>query len=152
MPVLIRHGGDGSYGLAGDVVNGGTGKNNSTATVGFVNASTIYNVPAADWSFFVADRVYVVKGIRGVVDVAGSDGSAVTATIRKVPDGTALASGTALHTGTFNLKGTAATNQSLTLSATATDLQLYAGDRLAVDMTGTATAAIGAITVNLAPA
>jgi hypothetical protein len=108
-------------------------------------------VPAADASFFVADRAYVVKGIRGVNDVIGT-GGACTAVVRKVPTGTGLTSGTALHSGSYNLVGTAATNQILTLSTTASDLLLAAGDRLAIDYTGTATSAIGAVTVTMSPA
>jgi hypothetical protein len=142
MSVDIHQRADGGLGMAG---TGGT------ANSGFVVASTIYNVPAADFSFFVADRPYVVVGIRGAVDVAGT-GGACTAVIRKVPSGTALTSGTALHSSTYNLVGTAATNQILTLSTTASDLQIAAGDRIAFDLTGTATSAIGCITVHLAPA
>ena len=142
MSVDIHQRGDGGLGMAG---TGGT------ANSGFVPASTIYNVPASDFSFFVADRPYVVVGIRGVNDVIGT-GGACTATIRKVPSGTALTSGTALHSSTFNLVGTAATNQTLTLSTTLSDLQIAAGDRIAFDLTGTATSAIGCITVHLAPA
>lgn len=147
MSVDIRQGVDGSLELIGDQ----NSTRNPTANAGFIAASINYNVPAADASFFVADRAYVVKGIRGVNDVIGT-GGACTAVVRKVPTGTALASGTALHASTYNLVGTAATNQILTLSTTASDLLLAAGDRLAVDYTGTATSAIGCITVTLAPA
>ena len=147
MSVDIRQGADGSLEMVGDQ----NSTRNPTANTGWMAASFNYNVPAADVSFFVADRAYVVKGIRGVTDVAGT-GGACTAVIRKVPSGTALASGTALHSGTYNLVGTVATNQALTLSTTASDLLLAAGDRLAFDLTGTATSAIGAVSVTLAPA
>lgn len=147
MSVDIRQGADGGLEMVGDQNT----TRNPTANAGFVAASIGYNVPAADASFFVADRAYVVKGIRGVNDVIGTGGAA-TAIVRKVPSGTALASGTALHTGSFNLVGTAATNQILTLSTTGSDLLLAAGDRLALDYTGTATSAIGCVTVSLSPA
>lgn len=147
MSLDIRQNADGSLDLVGDQ----NSTRNPTAGVGFIGASINYNVPAADTSFFVADRAYVVKGIRGVNDVIGT-GGACTAVVRKVPTGTALTSGTALHSSTYNLVGTAATNQILTLSTTASDLLLAAGDRLAVDYTGTATSAIGCITVTLSPA
>lgn len=147
MSVDIRQGVDGSLEMVGDQDS----TRNPTAGNGWLVASIVYNAPA-DSSFFVADRAYVVKGIRGAVDVAGSDGSAVTAVVRKVASGTALTSGTALHSGSFNLKGTAATNQTLTLSTTASDLNIPAGTRLALDVTGTTTAATGCITVTLAPA
>lgn len=147
MSIDIRQGADSSLEMVGDQDS----TRNPTANTGFIDASFIYNVPAADASFFIADRAYTVKGIRGVNDVIGT-GGACTAVIRKVPSGTALASGTALHSGSFNLVGTAATNQILTLSTTAGVLLLAAGDRLAFDLTGTATSAIGCISVALAPA
>lgn len=145
MSVDIRQEADGSLGMVGAA---------TTSTVsgsGFIPASIYYNASTADTSFFVADRVYAVKAIRGRVDVAGT-GGACTAVIRKVPSATALASGTALHSGSFNLVGTATQNQSLTLSTTASDLLLAVGDALVYDLTGTATSAVGSITVHLAPA
>lgn len=123
-----------------------------TATSGFVAVSGVYNASSVDFSFFVADRSYRVVGIRCVPDVAGTDAGAVTAVIRKVPSGTALTSGTALHSSTYNLKGTAATTQTLTVSTTASDLAIAAGDRIAIDFTGVLTSATGVVTVSLAPA
>lgn len=137
----IRQNGDGSLGIEGTANGDG----------GFVTAGINYIATTVDSTFFVADRPYVVKGIRGRVDVAGT-GGACTATIRKVPSGTALASGTALHSGTYNLVGTAATGQALTVSTTDSDLLLAAGDAIAYNLTGTATSAVGNITVTLAPA
>ena len=134
-----------------DLVGDQGSTRNPTATAGFVAASMNYNVPAADTSIFQADRAYIVRGIRGTPDVAGT-GGACTATIRKVPSGTAITSGTALHSSTYNLVGSVNTSQVLTLSTTTSDLLLKAGDRIAVDFTGTATSAVGSITVNLSPA
>lgn len=99
--------------------------------------------------FFTADRSLRVATIRVRVDIAGTDVGGVTAVIRKVPSGTAVASGTALHTGSINLKGTANTNQSLTLSSTPTDLELVDGDSLAFHLTGVPAVAQGAVTVVL---
>ena len=147
MSVDIRQSADGSLEMVGDQNT----TRNPTANAGWMAASVGYNVPAASASFFVADRAYVVKGIRGVNDVIGT-GGACTAVIRKVPSGTALASGTALHASTYNLVGTAATNQILTLSTVVSELLLAAGDRLAINYTGVATSAIGCVTVTLAPA
>lgn len=147
MSVDIRQGADGSLEMIGDQNT----TRNPTAGVGWITATINYAVPTVDSSFFVADRAYVVKGIRGVNDVIGT-GGACTAIIRKVPSGTALTSGTALHSSTYNLVGTAATNQTLVLSTTGSDLLLAAGDRIAADWTGTATSAVGCITVTLAPA
>lgn len=109
-----------------------------------------YTALSVDKTFFVAPRACRVKAITGRVTVAGADAGAVTAVVRKVPSGTAITSGTALHSGTFNLKGTADTNQALTLSTTASDIELAAGDALAVDFTGTLTSATGSISVGLA--
>ena len=121
-------------------------------SAGFVTTSTEYVAASIDKAFYVANRRMIVKGITGSVTVAGTDAGAVTATIRKVPSGTALASGTALHSGTFNLKGTAVTVQDLTLSTTASDLVITDGDSLAIDFTGVLTAATGCISVHMAPA
>jgi len=118
---------------------------------GWVPVTVNYVATTADSTFFVADRAYVVKAIRGRVDVAGT-GGACTVQIRKTPTATAPASGTALHSGSFNIVGTANANQSLTLSTTASDLLLAPGDALSYDLTGTATSAVGSITVHLSPA
>lgn len=124
-------------------VDGGAGQ--------FIQKTAVYNASSVDFVFFVATRSVRVEAITGFVTVAGTDASAVTAVVRKVPSGTALASGTALHSGSFNLKGTAVTTQALTPSTTASDLILAAGDSLAVDFTGTLTSATGAITVGMTP-
>lgn len=133
---------DGSLGIQGDTKDDG----------GFIPVSFYWNVPNADTAFFIADRPYVVKAIRSRVDTAGTDVGAVTGAIKKAPSATAIASGTALHSGTIDLKGTAATNQAITLSTTASTLKIAAGDAIGFDLTGTATAAVGCVTVFLAPA
>src|SRR3954471_4498982 len=104
MGVQFKQLADSSVGLQGDTT-GGNG--------GFIPASFLYTAAVTDATFFVADRPYVVKAVRGRVDVAGS-GGACTAIIRKVPSGTALASGTAVHSSTYNLVGTALAQQTLT--------------------------------------
>lgn len=118
---------------------------------GFVPVSVIYGPNSVTTSFFVADRAYRIKTIICRPEVAGIDPGAVSAVIRKVPAGTAAGSGTAVQSGSFNLKGTAAANQSAALSATDSDLNLAQNEALAVTFTGTLTAAVGAITVNLCP-
>lgn len=137
----IKQLGDSSLGIEGSA--GGDG--------GFVPVVLAYTASTVDCTLFTADRPYVVKAIRGRVDVAGT-GGACTAQIRKVPSGTAITSGTVLHSGSFNLVGTANAQQALTLSTTASDLLLAAGDSIAYDLTGTATSAVGAISVTLNPA
>jgi hypothetical protein len=119
---------------------------------GFTAANCEWNASSVDKTFYVANRRVVVKGIRPRVTVAGTDASAVTAVVRKVPSGTAITSGTALHSGSINLKGTADTNQSITLSTTSSDLLMDAGDALAIDFTGTLTSATGVVSVWLVPA
>lgn len=118
---------------------------------GFVPVNIPYNVPAADVLAFIAPRRMIVKAIRGCPSVAGTGGAA-TAVVKKASGTTAIASGTALHASSFDLVGTINTVQTLTLSTTASDLVIEAGDRVGVDFTGTATSAIGVITVMLAPA
>lgn len=141
MPQL-RQNADGSLGVQGkDVDNGG-----------FVTVNIEYNASSVDKVSFVATRAYVVHGITGRPTVAGTDGSAVTAVIKKAASATAITAGTALHSSTYNLKGTADTIQALTLSTTASDLEIPAGTAIGVDFTGTLTSATGVITVTLAPA
>lgn len=118
---------------------------------GFIPVTLNYTASIVDCTVFTADRPFVVKAIRGRVDVAGT-GGACTAVVRKVPSGTAITSGTALHSSSYNLVGTVNTQQTLTLSTTASDLLLAAGDSIAVDVTGTATSAVGNLSVLLNPA
>jgi hypothetical protein len=140
MPVLKQNS-DGSMGIQGADLDAG----------GFVPVSIEWNASSVDKVAFVANRSYVVAGIRARPEVAGTDGSAVTAAIKKAASGTAIASGTALHSGSINLKGTAATNQTLTLSTTPSDLVIAAGDSIGIDFTGTLTSATGVVTVTLLP-
>lgn len=98
---------------------------------------------------FVADADYEVTRIVCVPSVAGSDGSAVTADVKKASGTTAVATGTSVATGTFNLKGTAHTLQTATLSSTQATIRLTTNDRLGVDFTGVLTAAVGMIQINL---
>ena len=130
---------DGSMGLEGSAAGQGE----------FVPASFHWSPTSTDAPFFTATRPLVVQAITATVEVAGTDAGAVTAVIRKAPSGTALASGTALHSGSINLKGTAATNQALTLSTTSGVVNLAAGDRLAFDLTGVMTSAVGSVTVHM---
>ena len=104
-----------------------------------------------DGAFFTASRALQIQSIIARPLVVGADGGAVTAQIRKAPSGTAAASGTVVHSGTIDLKGTINTNQSLTLSTTAADILLAAGDSLCLDVTGTTTAARGIVTALLLP-
>lgn len=107
------------------------------------------NASLADQAFFVANRAYQVVAIREVHSTAGSDGGAVTLQVTKDTGTNAPGAGTDLLTNNsnagFDLKGTANTVQTGTLTATAASLQLAAGDRLAVDFAGTLTALAGVV-------
>jgi hypothetical protein len=142
MSVDIQQNADGSMRLVG---------NDGTALSGFQITANPYNATSVDMVMFTASRACVVTGIIGRVDTAGTDAGAVTAQVRKVPSGTALTGGTVLHTGTYNLKGTANANQVLTLSTTDGALRLAAGDSIVLDFTGVLTAAAGCISVTCAP-
>jgi len=142
VPISIKQDGDGSAGLVGQ--DGGAGE--------FVHVNIEYNASSVDKVAFVATRSFIVKSITGRPTVAGTDGSAVTAVIKKAASATAITSGTALHSSTFNLKGTADTIQALTLSTTASDLAIPSGTAIGIDFTGTLTSATGVVTVCLVPA
>ncbi len=102
-------------------------------------------------AIFVAPWPCIVTHIVGRPRVAGSDGSAVTLSFYKAADGVAVASGTLLHSGTYDMKGTADTNQELTLVSDRDSLTLAAGDSIGYALTGTATAAVGTVTVTVEP-
>lgn len=105
-------------------------------------------VPASvDKRIFTADRACIVKSIEMTVTASGTDGSAVTLMIKKVPSGTAIASGSDCLASTFDLKGTANTKQSGSLHGTPANYTLAVGDALALDFTGTLTDAAGQVTV-----
>lgn len=119
---------------------------------GFIIASTRWDANTLDNYFFVAARPMRVVGIDARVTVAGTDAGAVTVYVIKAASGVGVGSGTALHTGTVNLKGTANTNQSVTLSTTAGVLDIAAGTALGLNFSGVLTSASGVITVTMVPA
>lgn len=126
-------------------------------TLGVANATSACKVvtfnyisSVATQKFFVAPVAMRVVAIHGVTRVAGS-GGACTFSFYKAADGVAVASGTLLHAGTFDLVGTADTNQYLTLVTNSDSLTLAPGDSIGQALTGTATSAVGSITVTLEP-
>ena len=127
------------------------------ATIGSIPHDVVvcFNYSAAaetvDTWLFVADTDYEIVSIKLIPRVAGSDGSAVTADIMKASGTTAPASGTTVLSAvdSFNLKGTADTLQTGTLAASQATRRLAANDRLGVNFTGTLTAAVGYIQINL---
>lgn len=132
---------------------------NSDGSVGFSGSQsgpTEFTYDARSWGptstaspGFVASRPYQVKSIIARVEVAGTDAGAVTAVVYMAPSGTALSAGTALHTGTINLKGTAATNQVLTLGTTTL---IPTGAAVGIVYTGVLTSATGGVTIGMCPA
>lgn len=78
----------------------------------------------------------------------GTDGSAVTLMVKKVPSGTAKASGTDMLAAGISLKATIDTVQSPALHAAAANYTGAAGDGIGLVLTGTATAVDG-VTVSV---
>lgn len=99
-----------------------------------------------DSNIFTAPYALKVTSITYAPTVAGTNGSAVTLEVEKCTGTTAPASGTAIHSGTANLKGTINTVQTLTLVTSGAEV-LAAGDRLALDVTGTLTDVAGVVTI-----
>lgn len=106
------------------------------------------NGAIADGAVFIAEADYEVLEVAERHGTAGSDNGDVTMDVKKVPNGTAVGSGTSVLASTFDMKSTADTlvrkNRSNGgLSTTASALRLAAGDALALDFTGTLTALAG---------
>lgn len=110
-----------------------------------------YTASLVTQTVFTATRAVRVKAILGRVRVQGT-GGACTIQFFKCGSGTAVGSGTALdNSSTFNLVGTVDTNQSITLSSTVATVTLAAGDSIGYVLTGTATSAVGSITIHVVP-
>lgn len=109
-----------------------------------VDFNVIGGAAAADYDGCVIMRGawQLVAGIERH-QVAGNDGGAVTLMVKKVPSGTAKASGTDMLSAGVNLKGTADTNAALALHATTANLQVADGNAIALVLTGTATTCDG---------
>ena len=119
---------------------------------GFVDAQISFSIAAdmVNTNFFVANRSYQIKAVREVHAVV-SDGAS-TVEVEKCTGTQAPGSGVDIATATFDMTGTANTVLTGTLTGTAADLILVAGNRLALVYTGTSTGCIGqAIDVLLAP-
>lgn len=96
-------------------------------------------------AFWIAPFACRVVSIREMHTTAGSDGGAVTLVVEKLTGTQAPGAGTSLQSANIDLKGTANTVQAPALSATASDLALAAGNRLALKLTGTPTAIAGLV-------
>ena len=94
-------------------------------------------------SFFIADAAMELIEAVERHETAGSDGGAVTLMVTKVPSGTAKGAGTDMLAAGVDLKAVADTNITGTLHGTQANLQLAAGDAVALVTTGTLTAVAG---------
>lgn len=105
-------------------------------------SKVIYNV-------FVARRGYQVTSIDYTPDTA--QGGALTATVVKATGTATPASATTpMHAAAgINLNGTAHTVQSITLTSTAADLVLAAGERIAIVLSGAMTVGSGNLSIRM---
>lgn len=126
---------------------------------GFKPATHLYiNIPLAaasvdNWAF-VSPRTLQIISIREIHSVVGGGSAAVRP--RKVTDTSApgaAASSTVkeLTTAAFDLTTVINTTVVATLSATAADLQLAAGDKIGLDFSGTLTGLVGVMTIAVRP-
>lgn len=119
------------------------------ANKGFLPLNFKVNIGDVDGVVYVANRPYRVLAIEGAPWVA--EGGALTLTVLKFTSGQdPTTQGTALHTGTFNLNGTADTVQSLTM-ATGTTPDLADGECIAFRLSAAVATAQAGITITLAP-
>ena len=109
------------------------------------------NAEAVDTWIFIADTNYEVTRVTCIPTVAGTDAGAVTADVMKASGTTAVSSGATVLSAadSFNLKSTVNTLQTGTLTTTQSSRRLTTNDRLGVNFTGTLTAAVGYIQINL---
>jgi len=122
------------------------------STEQYIVADQFIASSVADIQFFTAPVKCQVVSIREVHATAGTDGSAVSGTIRRCQGTEAATAGDDLIGSTkINFKGTALTEQKFDaadsgeLTSTTANLTLEAGDRLSLDVTGTTTALAGVI-------
>lgn len=115
-----------------------------------VNLGNLSASSASGDAVFIANRAYQVTAVRAVWSHIGGSGAA--AQVEKLTGTTAPGSGTAILQSAFDLTSTANTVGTGTLSATVGNLQLAAGDRLGVKLSGTLTALTGLnVTIHLKP-
>lgn len=121
---------------------------NATSMSKFVEFQYISTVVTQ--AIFIAPIKLRLTSIAGVTRVAGS-GGACSFSFYKAADGIAMASGSLLHSGNYDLVGTADINQYMTLVNDVSVLDFNAGDRLGLVLSGTATSAVGIICATFEP-
>lgn len=143
----------------GDLSDDGAGCTAGAASTSVAGIAKLHNVPVAvGWPagldpnnvvLATINQASTISAIIGSVETAV--GAAATLTVSKAPSGTACSAGTVLHSGSFNANGTAATNQTLTVTTSS----LSVGDRICLQTTNSANwvagTGIGTITVFLSP-
>ncbi len=109
-------------------------------TISLHASKVVYNV-------FVASSAWQVTNIYYVPDIA--QGGALTATVVKaVSTATPASATTPMHSaGGIDLNGTAHTVQTISLTATTADLQLAAGNRIGLVLSGAMTVGSGLLVV-----
>lgn len=95
----------------------------------------------AGGTFFIADRALTITRITGVVEVP--NGGPVSVVVVRAASGVPLASGTPVHTGTFDANGTPGFYLDLSVNVAA----VAPGDRLGLTTTGEFTDSVGSISV-----
>jgi hypothetical protein len=131
---------------------------NAWNTGGGVAAARSVGIPLTgtmvDQHVFVADRAYKVSAINEIHSVVGGAGANVRPrkiTDTSAPGAVAGATVKELTTAVFDLTAVINTTQTGVLSATAADLLLATGDKIALDFSGTITGLVGMLTITLAP-
>ena len=93
--------------------------------------------------FYIVPVACTVVRVQEVHQTKGTDGAAVTVGIEKLSGADALGAGDSVLESEFSLKETIDTIQTGTLSSTLSNRSLIAGDRLALEDTGTLTSVAG---------
>lgn len=110
-----------------------------------VSVALPLNGDSVDQNFFIAMEPVKVLAISESHATAGTDGSAVSAVVKKATGTTAIASGTAIMSNSFDMKGTANTVQNAAMATSSATVTLASGDRLGVDYTGAVTSLAGVV-------
>jgi len=141
--------------LAGTVNTMQTAVNNIQTAVSYMTISIPSGVINAsnstDRYIFTANASYLVTNIMFQQSAIENTSANTTLTVRKVPTGTAISSGSDLLSAAVNLKTGLTANNVLspTLTSTTSYLQLSFGDSLALDFTNAVTEYCGCLTITL---
>ncbi len=104
------------------------------------------NAAVVDQAFFIAPEPLEVVEVHAIHTTLGTGAGDVTLQVERLQGTEAPGgNGDALMASTVNLKAANNTLQSPALTATTTNLQLAAGDRLGVDISGTTTSVAGVV-------